>query len=137
MENLDKLVIELCKLPNETPWLEFKHNNYYPEMIGKDISALANGATLHEKTCAYMIWGVNDTTHEIIGTDKDLQNIKKGNQELENWLRSLLSSNTHFEFHKTILNNKNIGVLIIYRAVFQPAKFEKTEYIRIGSYTKN
>lgn len=136
MENLDKLVIELCKLPNETPWLEFKHNNYYPEMIGKDISALANGATLHEKTCAYMIWGINDTTHEIIGTDKDLQSIKKGNQELENWLRSLLSSNTHFEFHKTILNNKNIGVLIIYRAVSQPVKFEKTEYIRIGSYTK-
>ena len=28
MENLDKLIKELCKLPNETQWLEFKHNNY-------------------------------------------------------------------------------------------------------------
>ena len=24
MENLDKLVTELCKLPNETQWMEFK-----------------------------------------------------------------------------------------------------------------
>ena len=24
MENLDKLVTELCKLPNETQWAEFK-----------------------------------------------------------------------------------------------------------------
>ena len=32
MENLDKLVTELRKLPNETQWLEFKHNNYDPDM---------------------------------------------------------------------------------------------------------
>lgn len=55
MQNLEKLILELCKYPNETPWLEFKHNNYEPEMIGKDISALANSAALHEKSCAYML----------------------------------------------------------------------------------
>ena len=33
MENLDKLVNELRKLPTETQWLEFKHNNYTPDMI--------------------------------------------------------------------------------------------------------
>ena len=69
MENLDLLIKELIKLPNETEWLEFKHNNYNPEMIGKDISALANSATLNEKSCAYMIWGIHDETHDIIGTD--------------------------------------------------------------------
>ena len=42
MENLERLVRELVKPSDETPWLEFKHNNYDPEMIGKDISALAN-----------------------------------------------------------------------------------------------
>lgn len=56
MENLDKLVNELRKLPTETQWLEFKHNNYTPDMIGKDISALANSASLYEKSCAYMLW---------------------------------------------------------------------------------
>lgn len=136
MENLDKLVNELRKLPNELQWVEFKHNNYKPEMIGKDISALANSATLCEKQRAYMIWGVDDTTHEIVGTEFNLQSLKKGNQELENWLRSLLSSNADFEFHTIQMDNKQVGVLIIYRATTQTVMFEKVDYIRVGSYTK-
>lgn len=79
MQNLERLINELRKLPNETPWVEFKHNNYKPEMIGQDISALANSAALHEKTCAYMLWGIDDTTHEIVGTSYNLQTLKKGN----------------------------------------------------------
>ena len=124
------------KLPNELQWVEFKHNNYKPEMIGKDISALANSATLCEKQRAYMIWGVDDTTHEIVGTEFNLQSLKKGNQELENWLRSLLSSNADFEFHTIQMDNKQVGVLIIYRATTQTVMFEKVDYIRVGSYTK-
>ena len=127
MENLDKLVDELRKLPNETQWLEFKHNNYEPTVIGQDISALANGAALCEKSCAYMLWGVDDKTHEIVGTDYDLQTLKKGNQELENWLRSLLSRNADFEFHKVKMDAGNVGVLIIYRAANQTVMFERVD----------
>lgn len=136
MENLERLIIELCKLPSETPWLEFKHNNYDPHMIGCSISALANSATLCEKSCAYMLWGVDDTTHDIVGTKYNLQTLKKGNQELENWLRCLLSKNTEFEFHTVPVNDKNVGVLIIYKATNQTVTFEKVDYIRSGSYTK-
>lgn len=136
MENLDKLIVELCKLPNETQWVEFKHNNYYPDMIGQDISALANSAALHEKSCAYMLWGVDDTSHEIVGTEFNLQTVKKGQQELENWLRSLLSKNADFEFHTVPVSGKNVGVLIVHRAVNQTVMFQKTDYVRIGSYTK-
>ncbi len=136
MKNLEKLVNELIKLPNETEWLEFKDNNYRPEMIGEDISALANGAALHEKSCAYMIWGVDDKTHEIIGTTENLQTIKKGEQELESWLRNMLSQNVDFEFETVEMNNTTVGVLIIYKAVNQTVTFQKTDYIRIGSYTK-
>lgn len=53
MENLDKLVLELCKLPQETGWVEFKHNNYDPKMVGEDISALANSAVIADRSCAY------------------------------------------------------------------------------------
>lgn len=136
MENLDRLVNELCKLPNELQWVEFKHNDYDPKMIGQDISALANSAALYEKNCAYMLWGIDDATHEIVGTKYNLQSLKKGNQELEGWLRSLLSRNADFEFQSVQMNGKNVGVLIIYRAVNQTVTFEKTDYIRIGSYTK-
>lgn len=94
--NIDILVKELGKLPKEIGWVEFKHNNCEPTMIGEDISALANSATLNDRDYAYMVWGVDDGTHEIIGTKVRLQLEKKGEQELENWLRYLLSKNADF-----------------------------------------
>ena len=136
MENLELLVRELCKYSNELPWLEFKHNNYNPETIGQDISALANGATLDEKSCAYFIWGIDNETHEIRGTDYNLQNLKKGGEELENWLRGLLSKNADFEYQTVQMDNFTVGVMIIQCAKNQPVTFQKSEYIRVGSYTK-
>ena len=136
MENLELLVNRLRALPNETTWLEFKHNNYTPDMIGEDISALANSAALAEKNCAYMIWGIDDNTHEIVGTEFDQYSKLSGNQEIESWLRNLLSKNADFEFRSLIMNDKKVVVLIIYKAVSQTVMFKKTDYIRIGSYTK-
>lgn len=136
MENLEILVKELCKYSYETEWLEFKHNNCEPHMIGTDISALANSAVLSDREFAYMIWGVDDTTHQIIGTSVRLKNEKKGNQEIENWLRYLLSDNADFEFLNTDIDGKHIEILRIAKAVGRPIKFEKIDYIRSGSYTK-
>ena len=136
MENLDKLIYKLIQLPNQTPWVEFKYNNYNPEIIGKNISALSNGAALNDKSFAYMIWGIDENTHEIIGTNKDLQNLKQGNQELYSWLRNLISQNTHFEFYNTNINGKNVGIIIISSASNTPVTFRKIAYIREGSYTK-
>ena len=136
MENLNALIGQLRRLPNETEWLEFKHNNYDPDTIGEDISALANSAALNEKSCAYMIWGVNNTTHEVVGTEYSQYTKFKGNQELESWLRNLLSKNTEFEFHSIKTNGRDLVVLVIHRAVNHTVMFKKTEYIRVGSYTK-
>jgi predicted HTH transcriptional regulator len=80
--NIDILVKELCKLPKEVGWVEFKHNNCEPTMVGEDISALANSATLNDRDYAYMIWGVDDGSHEIIGTKVRLQLEKKGEQKV-------------------------------------------------------
>ena len=136
MENLKALVNELTKYSSETNWLEFKHNNYDFDMIGQDISALANGAAYAEKNCAYMIWGVHDQTHEIVGTEYDQYTLMKGNQEIESWLRNSLSKNVEFEFRSLDMDNKKVVVLIIYKATNQTATFKKVDYIRVGSYTK-
>ena len=136
MENLDKLVHELMAMSDETQWVEFKHDNYTPKMLGEDISALANGAALQDKDFAYFIWGIDNHTHEIVGTSYNLQNLKKGNQELENWLRYLLSDHADFEYQSVKMEGKDVGVLTIKAAENLPVAFEKTEYIRIGSYTK-
>ena len=141
MENLEKLVNHLRTYPGEANWFEFKHNNYDPDMIGQDVSALANSATFAGKSCAYMIWGLDDKTHDIVGTKHDQYTLKVGGQEIESWLRNLLSSNAEFEF-KTIymldkhMNEQRVVVLIIYKATNQTVTFKKVDYIRVGSYSK-
>lgn len=125
MENLGILVRELLKNPTETTWLEFKHNNYDFDTIGMDISALANSAVLSEREKSYMIWGIEDKTHEIVGTDYDQYTLKKGNEEIDNWLRQHLSKNANFEFHSLMIDDKKVVVLIIHRAVNQPVMFKK------------
>ena len=135
-ENVNILVKELCKLPKETGWMEFKHNNDDPIMIGEDVSALANTATLKDRDFAYMIWGVDDTTHNIVGTSVRLALKKKGQEELENWLRHQLSKNANFEFLETEIDDNHIELIRIHKALHTPVSFEKTEYVRSGSYTK-
>lgn len=135
-ENLDILVRELCKQPRETGWLEFKRNYSDPKMIGEDISALANSAVLLGRDCAYMLWGVEDATHEIVGTDVRLSGKKVGNQELESWLRCKLSPNADFQFLSTTIDGNQVEMLVVHKAVGTPVAFDKTDYIRVGSYTK-
>lgn len=134
--NIDILVKELCKLPKETGWLEFKHNNCEPMMVGQDICALANTATLRDRDFAYMVWGVDDDSHNIVGTDIRLPMQKKGQQELEDWLRVMLSKNADFEFLDTEVDGQHVELIRIHKALNNPVSFEKTEYIRSGSYTK-
>lgn len=137
MENLELLVKELVKQPTETECIEFKHNNFDPEMIGADISALANSATYRGKSQSYMIWGVHNETHEIIGTDYNRFSKLAKNQEIESWLKNLLSKNVDFDFYDVEIDNKKIVVLIIQKAVGQLVTFKKEAYIRVGSYTKS
>lgn len=54
---LSALLVELLSLPNETEWVEWKHNNDNPEMIAERLSALANSAALHGRDFGYMVWG--------------------------------------------------------------------------------
>lgn len=135
-ENLVLLVKTLCEQPKETEWLEFKHNNFDPRMVAENISALANSAVVHNRSHAYMVWGVDDATHEIIGTTVRLQQEKRGNQEFENWLRDLLSENADFEFLAEEIEGKHIEILKISKAIQFPVSYEKAPYIRVGSYTR-
>jgi ATP-dependent DNA helicase RecG len=80
------LVHELCAMPHEASWVEFKHNNAEPQEIGEYISALANACALEGKAHAYLLWGVDDATHELLGTSFDSFSKRVGNEELENWL---------------------------------------------------
>ncbi len=133
---LNSLVIELSKLSNETEWVEFKHNNKDPQMIGEYISALSNSAALHGKPTAYMVWGIDDATHEIIGTTFRFSKAKKGNEELESWILRLLEPKIDFEVHELTIQEKPVVVLEISAAFRHPVTFSGVEYIRVGSHKK-
>jgi predicted HTH transcriptional regulator len=66
--NLDHCLTSLLALRDETEWVEFKHNNDKPDEIGEYISALANSAALHGKENGYLVWGIEDGTHRVLGT---------------------------------------------------------------------
>jgi ATP-dependent DNA helicase RecG len=65
------LIDELRGSQGETTWVEFKHNNSEPKAIGRYCSALSNSARMDGKNTAYMLWGLDDNTREVLGTDFD------------------------------------------------------------------
>ena len=130
------LIERLRQLPEETEWLEYKVNNYEPELIGEYISALSNSATICNKEKAYLLWGINDKTHEIEGTTFAPKKAKKGNEEIENWLAGGLKARVDFKFIEVSTDKGKVVVLEIPAAVSMPTSFRGTEFIRVGSYKK-
>ena len=101
-KQLIELLNDLVKLPSENEWVEFKPNKgtISNEEIGEYISAMSNGATIKNKHYGFLIWGVEDSNHKIIGTNFTFTKAKQGNQDLELWLRNLLSPSINFEIYE-------------------------------------
>ena len=64
----EQLIRSLAALAHETEWAEFKCNNADPDEIGEYISAISNSAALLEKPKEYLVWGIDDEAHSIVGT---------------------------------------------------------------------
>lgn len=135
-EYLVSLVLELCALPRETEWVEFKVNEAEPRGIGEYISALANAAALAGKAFAYLVWGVRNEDHVPIGTTFDPHAARVGNEELESWLLRLLEPKIDFHFFAVEIEGNCVVLLEVARATRHPVRFSGKEFIRIGSYKK-
>jgi predicted HTH transcriptional regulator len=136
MEYLQGLLKELRALDKETEWVEFKVNYEDPQEIGEYISALSNSAALCGKAAGFVVWGIDNNTHDVVGTKFRPSAAKKGNEELENWLLRLLSPRIHFQFHEFQLETSHIVILEISRASHKPVRFRGQEFIRVGSYKR-
>ncbi len=132
---LHNLVRQLVAFPQETEWVEFKHNRSDPQEIGEYISALANSATLIGKQRAYILWGVQDGSHEILGTTFSPKKSKVGNQELESWLVLQLDPHVDVRIHEDEIEGKHLVLFEIIAAINRPIRFRGIEYIRIGGIT--
>jgi len=61
------LLRRLLQEPHEGTWLEFKHNNCDPGLIGST-SACANAAMLADRDRAFIVWGIENETRKRLGT---------------------------------------------------------------------
>lgn len=132
------IITDIQASPKECEWVEIKQNNSNPQLIGEYISALSNGAAYMGQSKDYLVFGLKDDTHEIVGTDYNPQNEKIGNQELENWIATQLSPRIDFVIHNNIIiNGKRVVLFVIESAGNTPVKFKGVAYTRVGSYKKN
>lgn len=126
MPELDviSLIDELRSLPAETEWVEFKSNYQTSERMGEYISALANSACLHQMNEAYLIFGIENETHKVIGTTFDYRNTKgKGEESLEPWLLRNLHPNAEFKIEEVMHPKGRLIIFFIQPASSGPVKF--------------
>ena len=140
MEYIDfkKLIDALTAKSKETEWVEFKHNFHSKEEIGERISALSNSAYLCSMPFGYIVFGIDDETHNVIGTDLYAKRKKAGNEELESWLSTRLNPRIDFEIIDDF-DYEDKGHICVFRipaTINRPVSFLHEEYIRVGSTTR-
>ena len=135
IEDLHNLLEELVAHPIETQWIEFKMGagSITTDQIGEYISAMSNGATISNEAFGYLVWGVDDDTHEVKGTNFCFTTAKQGNQDLELWIRNLLHPKINFEIFEFKYYDKNVIMFRVPAAKGEPTHFKKKPFIRIGS----
>jgi len=135
LERTRRLIDDLRARPAETSWIEFKENNANGPLIGKLISALSNAARLADQHFAYVVWGVRDGDHALVGTDFEPAAKREQGQPLEMWLATRLQPAISFRFEEVPHQDMRLILLTIPAASSAPVEFDRTAYLRIGSAT--
>ncbi len=132
--DLTALLDRLRAEPRESEWLEFKANRFDAQAIGEYLSALANSACLLGKPRGYLVFGIEDGTHAVVGTSFDPQTeVGQGNQLLPLWLAVLLSPKLGFEIHTCQYQGQRVVVFEVHPAFDRPVEFRGKAYVRNGT----
>ena len=132
--DLTALLDRLRAEPRESEWLEFKANRYEPQAIGEYLSALANSACLLGKPRGYLVFGIADGTHAVVGTAFDPQAENgQGNQLMPLWLALGLHPNVGFEIHTWQYQGQRVVLFEVHPAFDRPVEFYGKAFVRNGS----
>ncbi|MBR4532821.1 DeoR family transcriptional regulator [bacterium] len=106
--DINQKLDELLSIKYETETVEFKEakETFAFDDLGKYFSALSNEANLHNEKYAWLVFGVEDKKHNIVGTnykndDKSLLALK------EEMGKQTTGNLTFIEIHKCFRKNKN------------------------------
>ena len=136
MTNIENIIKECLSYDGEREWFEFKKNWFEKDELGEYISALSNSAAMLSKPYGYIIWGVNDQTHLIEGTDFNYHR-NVSNEPLQHYLARNLNPSITFYFNEITIDNERVVVLTIPAAKVVPTAYKDIRYIRIGSSKEN
>lgn len=129
--DLTALLDRLRAEPRETEWLEFKANRYDAQALGEYLSALANSACLLGKPRGYLVFGIEDGTHAVVGTRFDPQaETGQGNQLLPLWLALGLKPKLGFEMHVCQYQGERVVVFEVHPAFDRPVEFYGKAFVR-------
>ena len=104
-------------------------------MIGKLISGISNAARIAGKESGYVVWGVRNADHAVVGTTFDATTASHKRQPLEFWLNQRLRPSVAFSFQAVEHPQGRVVLLEVPAAPTAPVEFERTAYDRIGSAT--
>lgn len=136
MGDISEFIKKLFSYESEREWLEFKENWFEPSQLGEYISAISNSAAAEGRKVGYFIWGVNDDTHEIVGTSFNPNcDVKK--EPLKHFLSRQIQPDINFVFEESYIASKKVVILKIPAAKTVPVSFSGERYIRIGSSKEN
>ena len=136
MSDILKIISELCSYQKEREWFEFKVNWFHADQLGEYISAISNSAALDGRRFGYFVWGIDDSSHKIVGTSFDCnQDVK--NEPLKHYLSRQLSPDLDFVFDEGEAEGRRIVLLTIPAAKTVPTSWGRDRYIRIGSSKEN
>lgn len=131
-----RLLETLVAAPRETEWLEFKENKFEAEEAGRYFSGLANSAMLHAEAHGYLVFGVRDGDHEVVGTSVRLKGEMKGNEPFEAWVSKLLHPTLHFDIVPLEFKGRHVEIVCIQPAYHSPVRFKTEAWVRVGSVLK-
>ena len=144
---LISLLDNLLRLPHETEVVEFKHaeNNFDNDTLGHYFSALSNEANLKGLECGWLVFGVQNKTHEVLGT-----NYKKSSEQRHSMKKYIADQTTNRitfdEIYELVYNNKRvvmfkipaapIGIPIAYKGHYYGREHESLSALSIYEIEK-
>ncbi len=133
MQSDIELVDRLLSDGRETELFECKKNNVDPCLIAKIVCGLSNSARRHDADFAYIIWGIDESTYNVVGTTFDPDTFKKSNQKFDIWLSKNIIPSLDLKFKCVNHPDGKVVLLQVPPPLLMPASFCNISYIRIGS----
>lgn len=133
MANGDESVEQtLRRLPTEVEWVRFARSGCAPARLGHHLAAVANSARLANEPAGYLVFGVEDRTRAILGTEFDPD---RGKGKVLRRLAEDLRPPTRLECE--VLRHAD-GRVVVFRVASAgdcPVTFRDTAFVRVGTST--